>query len=146
MSIELDADMVKSLKARRRNRKTQDILIVEDDRLSRGVIKKTLDLDYQIHFATDGASGVAEYVSKAPDVLFLDIGLPDMSGHDVLNKILEVDKNCYVVMLTGRKDEKNVLKALEIGAQGYVIKPFSRENLEKYIEKSPYIQEKQDVW
>ena len=82
------------------------------------------------------------YVNKAPDVLFLDIGLPDINGHDVLERLFKLDPQAYVVMFSGNGDRENVLKAVELGAKGFVGKPFTQEKLIQYIEKSPFIQEK----
>ena len=83
------------------------------------------------------------YVNKAPDVLFLDIGLPDINGHEVLEKLFKLDPDAYVVMFSGNGDKENIMKAVELGAKGFVGKPFSQEKLLQYIQKSPFIQEKQ---
>ena len=91
----------------------------------------------------DGQGALMGYVNKAPDVLFLDIGLPDIDGHAVLEKIFKLDPDAYVVMFSGNKDRDNVMKAVELGAKGFVGKPFTSEKLLQYIQKSPFIQAKQ---
>ena len=83
------------------------------------------------------------YVNKAPAVRFLDIGLPDIDGHTVLKKVFEIDPDAYVVMFSGNGDKENVMKAVKTGAKGFVGKPFTKDKLYQYIDKSPFVQTKQ---
>ena len=140
----LDHDLIKSLSTRRNNRDNPEIMIVEDDAFSQKMVNAALKNTYPLSMSDDGAGALMSYVSKAPDVLFLDIGLPDMNGHDVLEKLFKIDPNAYVVMFSGNGDKKNVLKAVELGAKGFVGKPFTKEKLIAYIEKSPFIQHKKN--
>jgi two-component system chemotaxis response regulator CheY len=141
-NIRLNATLIENLSERRMQSGVQSILVVDDDQLSRTLSKSLLDKHYHMNFSETGYDAISTYVSKAPDVVFLDIGLPDMNGHEVLEHILKIDQDAYVVMFSGRQDEANVRRAIAIGARGYVVKPFSKNKLIDYIEKSPFIRAK----
>lgn len=139
----IDRDLIATLKARRELRKTCEVMIVEDDIFSQNLVKSILKNKYDVLSTDDGIGAIISYVKNAPDILFLDIGLPDLNGHDVLKKIFEIDPTAYVVMLSGNGDKQNVLKAIELGAKGFISKPFTHEKIHSYIEKSPFIKVKQ---
>lgn len=139
----LDQSLVKSLAKRRAMRENPEIMVVEDDPFSQKLIKNALKSRYTPSITGDGQGALMSYVSKAPDVLFLDIGLPDIDGHEVLEKLFEIDPDAYVVMFSGNGDKDNIMKAIGLGAKGFVGKPFTQEKLFQYIEKSPFIQAKQ---
>lgn len=140
----LDPDQVASLSARRRKRRQPLVMIVDDDQITRMIAGNVIMEQCEWTYARDGQGALPEYLSSAPDVLFLDIGLPDASGHDVLESVFRIDPGAYVIMLSGRKDRENVMKSLEAGASGFIGKPFTRERLFHYIERSPHVLEKRD--
>lgn len=140
---QLDTELVANLSRRRSARESAIILIVDDDKLSRTLAGNVLMEHYNIAFAHDGRSALSQYVAEAPDVLFLDIGLPDISGHDVLECLFQIDPRAYVIMFSGHTDKENIMQSLETGAQGFLGKPFTREKLFRYVDKSPFILEKQ---
>lgn len=119
---------------RRRARATLEILVVEDDPFSRKLIGAALN-GHSVSFAEDGRTAVTVHLQKAPGIVFLDIDLPDVSGHDVLAKILSFDRQAYIVMLSGNSQIENVQGAVNSGAKGFVGKPFTKEKLLQYIEK-----------
>lgn len=131
-----------SLNQRRNNRKETEILVAEDDAFSRMLVSTVLEGRYSLKMAPDGQAALVNYARSAPDILFLDIGLPDMDGHEILEHIFEIDPDAYVVMFSGHGDVHNVTKAMELGAQGFLSKPFTKEKLLRFIEKSPYVQAK----
>jgi CheY-like chemotaxis protein len=139
---DVDSPLVAGLAQRRMQRESMDILIVEDDSLSRMMIKNVLMGDFTVHMATDAAGAIPAYLEAAPDIVFLDIGLPDMSGHELLGGLMRIDPEAYVIMFSGRKDQDNVLRALNAGALGFVGKPFSRGKLYQYIDQCPFVQQK----
>lgn len=140
----LDNNLIQSLQLRRSNRKDIEIMIVEDDVFSQRLISTALK-SYKTSITSDGQGAIMNYVNKAPDVLFLDIGLPDIDGHKVLEKIFKIDPMAYVVMFSGNGDRDNIMKAIALGAKGFVGKPFTKEKLYQYIEKSPFIHSKQKI-
>jgi two-component system chemotaxis response regulator CheY len=138
----INRDLLSSLSMRRDIRKNIEVMVVEDDLFSQRLVSNALDGLYDISMTGDGQGAILNYVRKAPDVLFLDINLPDIDGHEVLEKIFEIDPHAYVVMFSGNGDRKNVTRAVELGAKGFIGKPFTKEKLFQYIEKSPFIQAK----
>ncbi len=135
-------DMIRTLSARRAKRTSPGILVVEDDPFSLKLVCKTLGQNGTIYTAQDGRSAVESYLFNAPDILFLDIGLPDASGIELIEDIFKIDPSAYIVMLSGNGNRDNVIRAVEKGAQGFVAKPFARERLFHYIGKCPHIQQK----
>ena len=83
--------------------------------------------------AYEGLKGFDMIPEFCPDLILLDIGLPDSSGLEVLDLIMENNPHAYVVMLSGNDDIINISKTLEAGAQGFVAKPFKKEKLLHYI-------------
>lgn len=118
--------------------KKNTILIVEDDPLSVFITKKALDEDFIVYVAETGESAINAYIKYRPDVVFLDIGLPDFSGHEVLKKIiLDIDPAAYVVMLSANNGPTDIMHALQLGSQGFISKPFSKSKLIQYISQAP---------
>ena len=138
----ISRDLVKSLVSRRENRKQNVIMVVEDDPFTQKLIQNTIKGKYELSITGDGQGAIMNYVKKAPDILFVDIGLTDIDGLTVLQTIFKIAPNAYVVMFSGNGDRNNVLKAIELGAKGFLGKPFTKDHLFKYIEKSPFIQSK----
>lgn len=140
LTLSIPEHLLRSLDDRRERRAKTEVFVVEDDPFSRKMIKNAMPKDFELFLAKNGEEALQHYFLQAPDVLFLDIGLPDIDGHDVLRKILHHDPRAYIVMLSGKGDKKNLMKAVENGAKGFVGKPFTRERLLQYIEKSPHTQ------
>jgi len=138
----LNVGLISSLAMRRDARKNVEIMVVEDDPFSQKLVASALK-SYSVTMTADGQGAIMTYVNKAPDVLFLDIGLPDIDGHEVLKKIFEIDPQAYVVMFSGNGDKENIMKAVELGAKGFVGKPFTKNKLYQYIDKSPFVHVKQ---
>ena len=137
--------LLSSIAVRREKREKPGILVVEDDPFSQRLVSKSLEDNFDIYAAVTGQEAVSAYIRHAPDMVFLDIGLPDASGLDVLLKIFEIDAQAHIVMLSGSGSRDNILKAVENGAKGFVGKPFTREKLLQYINKCPFVQAKQKI-
>lgn len=135
----LDPELVLSIQQRREKRGSPVVMAVDDDQIARTLVGNVIRENFNFVCASDGSGALKEYVVNAPDVLFLDIGLPDINGHDVLESLFQIDPDAYIVMFSGRKDKQNIMKALEEGAQGFIGKPFTREKLYQYIGRSPHI-------
>ena len=133
----IDTLELATLTTRRLERKNKIIHIIDDDQLSRMLVENVLRHDYTLKFSKNGQEALLDYVTYAPDIVFLDIGLPDIDGHEILEALSQIDPEHYVIMFSGRKDKANLLKAIRLGAQGFVGKPFTRSKLKAYIEKSP---------
>ena len=105
------------------------ILIVEDDTPVRNLIATTLKThDYRFLTAPTGAEAVLLAASHNPDVVFLDLGLPDMDGISVIRQIRSWS-NMPIIVISARSEEQDKIEALDTGADDYLTKPFSVEEL-----------------
>lgn len=121
---------------RRPGRQPLHVMIVEDDALTRRLISNAFKERYALISAGSAEEAVANYLLHAPDIVFLDIGLPDVNGFHVLKQIIASDPDAYVVMFSGHSYLDNITKALNTGASGFVAKPFRKEKLVHYIQNS----------
>ena len=118
---------------KRQGRTEKTILVVEDDPLSQRLVKNVLQNEYKIITAASGQDAFDTYTRQAPEIVFLDIGLPDTSGLQVLEKILILDPSAYIIMLSGHTYQEAIMQAMKSGARGFVGKPFTRDRLIRYI-------------
>ena len=104
---------------------TTTVLVVEDDNSIRNLIGTTLkDHNYKYLMAPDGKTAILEASTHNPDVIFLDLGLPDMDGVDIIKKVRSWS-NVPVIVISARTDDEDKIRALDAGADDYLTKPFS---------------------
>ena len=105
------------------------ILVVEDDSAVRNLIMTTLEThDYKYRTAPTGESAILEAVSHNPDVVLLDLGLPDIDGIDIIRKI-RTWSQMPIIVISARSEDTDKIDALDAGADDYLTKPFSVEEL-----------------
>ena len=105
------------------------VLVTEDDAPVRNLIITTLKThDYRYLTAKNGAEAIMMASSHNPQVLFLDLGLPDMDGIDVIRQIRSWS-NMPIIVISARSDDADKIEALDAGADDYLTKPFSVEEL-----------------
>lgn len=105
------------------------ILVVEDDTSVRNIIATTLKAhDYRYLTAPNGQSAILEASSHNPDIVLLDLGLPDMDGVAVIEKIRSWT-NTPIIVISARSEDTDKIDALDAGADDYLTKPFSVEEL-----------------
>lgn len=105
------------------------ILVVEDDPAITNLIRTTLDTqEYQYHTAKNGASAMLDAVSYNADVIILDLGLPDMDGVEIIHKIRGWS-NVPIIVVSARSEDSDKVEALDAGADDYLTKPFSIDEL-----------------
>lgn len=105
------------------------VLIVEDDGETRGALARDLAArGYRIDEAADGASAMRRWEMRRPDIVLLDLGLPDLDGLQIVRRIRK-EATTPIVILSGRYEERQKVEALELGADDYVTKPFSVDEL-----------------
>lgn len=105
------------------------ILVVEDDNAVASLIATTLETqDYQHKRAKTGAAAVMEALTYKPDVMLLDLGLPDMDGVEIINKI-RAWSNMPIIVVSARSEDSDKVMALDAGADDYLTKPFSVDEL-----------------
>ena len=105
------------------------ILVVEDDASVRNLISTTLKAhDYRFITAATGESAVMEAASHNPDILQLDLGLPDIDGVEVIRRIRSWS-NAPIIVISARSEDSDKIDALDAGADDYLTKPFSVDEL-----------------
>lgn len=106
-----------------------NVLVVEDDAPVRNLITTTLKThDYRYIVAPNGESAIMQAVSHMPDVVLLDLGLPDMDGVEIIHRIRSWS-NMPILVLSARSEDEDKITALDAGADDYLTKPFSVEEL-----------------
>lgn len=112
------------------------ILVVDDAEFLRVRISKMLQGDgHEIAEAENGVRAVAVYKEQKPDLVLMDITMPEMDGLTALKEIRGYDPKAKVVMLTALGQESVVLEAIKSGARDFVVKPFERERVMNAITK-----------
>jgi two-component system, OmpR family, KDP operon response regulator KdpE len=100
------------------------ILIIDDEVQIRRLLQITLQSnDFEVISAATGAEGIAMVAQHPPDLILLDLGLPDKSGHEVLKHLREWYSK-PILIISVQSDEQAIVKALDNGANDYVVKPF----------------------
>lgn len=105
------------------------ILVVEDDKPVQNLMTTTLKAhDYKYLTAMNGETAILEASSHNPDIILLDLGLPDMDGIEVIKKI-RTWSNVPIIIISARSEDTDKVEALDAGADDYLTKPFSVEEL-----------------
>lgn len=113
-----------------------NLLLVEDHKLMRVGLKSLFDEHDELCVSTEAQSGkeaVEKFRTQHPDVVLMDIGLPDISGIEATKRILELNNKAKVVILTSHLSEEEVIDALHAGACAYVMKDINTEILKMII-------------
>ena len=105
------------------------VLVVEDDDETRAALTRELtSRGYDVSEAADGRAALQRWESSRPDVVLLDLGLPDMDGLDIVRR-MRAEATTPIVILSGRYEQREKVEALERGADDYVTKPFGVDEL-----------------
>ena len=115
---------------------TIKILLVEDQKLIRVGLKSLFEDQNEIIVSAEAQSGkeaIEQFKNAHPDVVVMDIGLPDISGIEATKKILEHDSKAKVIILTSHLSEQEIIDALHAGACAYVMKDISTDTLKMII-------------
>lgn len=115
---------------------TVRVLLVEDHKLMRVGLKSLFEDQKEIEIISEAESGkeaVENYKAFRPDVVLMDIGLPDFSGIEAVKRIIEINQNAPIVMLTSHISEQEVTESLQAGARAYVMKDINIEVLKMII-------------
>ena len=117
------------------SRKDLKVLVVDDSITVRELMKQQLRENgiQNLNEAKNGTEAVQKYKTFLPDLVFLDINMPELSGVQVLAKIMEFNPNAYVIMLSSLGTKEKITETLELGAKNFLMKPIENENLEKII-------------
>jgi two-component system chemotaxis response regulator CheY len=115
---------------------SRTILVVDDAAFMRMMIRDILSKEgYTIHEAVNGRDAVEKYDEVHPDLVTMDITMPEMSGLDALRAIREHDKGARVLMVSAMGQQKMIVEALEAGAMDFLVKPFQPTKVLETVKK-----------
>jgi len=106
------------------------ILFVEDEQSLGLIVKESLETrGFQVNYCKDGKAGLLSFKESKPDICLLDIMMPIKDGYTLAQEIRKIDSSTPIIFLTARSQTPDVVKGFEIGANDYIKKPFSMEEL-----------------
>lgn len=113
----------------------KNILVIEDDPDIGNLIRKSLDsAHYTTVIQSSGEEGLKSYKASNPDMIILDLSLPDLDGMDVCRSIRKTDESTPIFILSARTEEIDRIMGLELGADDYITKPFSIRELKTRVD------------
>ncbi len=123
----------------------KSILVIDDDPLIRKTMSSHLAKDkFEVHIAEDGGEGLKSFEQCSPDLVILDIRLPDMDGLEALRLLREKNKNACIIIMTAYDDMKTTVNAIKLGAFEYLVKPLDYVELDLTIAKALQVQNLED--
>jgi len=118
----------------RSGRMGRSVLVADDDPQILRLVRMTLEADsYSVMPVSSGEEAVRAFSDHHPDVVVLDLGMPDFDGLETMHRIREIDPTVPVIILTGRASAQDVTRSLDSGADDYVTKPFHPDVLSSRI-------------
>ena len=111
------------------------ILYIEDSPFYQKMLLDIIGVDYEMHFADTGFLGIVKALSVLPDIIFLDVQLPDARGPELIKTIKTYLPKSIIIMVTSDNSAQTVSESKELGANGYIIKPFSVAQINKHLDK-----------
>lgn len=112
------------------------ILLIDDSTLSRNMLKRSLGDQYTYLEAPDGIQGLELYFLEKPDLVILDLTMPGMNGLELLSQIKQVDPSARVIIGTADIQEYSRKLAEDLGAVGFITKPFTDEKVRSVVAQS----------
>lgn len=117
------------------------IMLVDDSRITKRLMTKAIEEmagDYDIITASNGLEAIEKFKSDKPDLVFMDINMPEMDGLTATRKIIEFDNSALIIMLSAHKSQFERVEAAKSGAKDFVTKPINfdeiRITIQKYID------------
>ena len=108
----------------------EHVLIIDDDEKIISMLKRALAFEgYRVSAASDGLAGLQKLAQETPDLIILDVMMPQLDGWEVCRRIRESGLSVPILMLTAKDDLTSKVKGLDIGADDYLVKPFALEEL-----------------
>ncbi|MDR3425572.1 MAG: response regulator [Alphaproteobacteria bacterium] len=111
------------------------VLLVEDSDLLRQIFKAAFSVENQIETASGAKEGWLAYLTKSPDIVFLDIGLPDGNGHDLAHRIKARTPSTFVVMATANDYTEDRQEAWFNDVDGFITKPYDKQQITDLIDR-----------
>jgi DNA-binding response OmpR family regulator len=106
------------------------LLLAEDELALAHIVRESLEVqNFEVILCANGEQALQKYLERKPDILALDVMMPKMDGFELAKKIREKDQTTPIIFLTARSQPKDVVAGFESGANDYLKKPFSVEEL-----------------
>ncbi|MCA1753407.1 MAG: response regulator [Spirochaeta sp.] len=114
------------------------VLIVDDLPFMRSLLREVLESSGHtvVGEAKDGRDGLIQYVVRKPDVVLLDIAMPVMDGISALERMIRYDPRARVIMCSSIGEQDMILRAVQLGARDFIVKPFHSERVCSAVEKA----------
>lgn len=113
-----------------RNNREMKVLVVDDDRAVRDALRRVLTLGgYEVQTAEGGAEAIEAVVQSVPDAVVLDVGMPEIDGLEVCERLRRLGNRVPILMLTARVEVSDRVAGLDAGADDYLVKPFDNDEL-----------------
>jgi DNA-binding NtrC family response regulator len=124
----------------RGNNRKNVVLVADDDLFVRKLIAVALQDFADVKFVTDGASFEEAYKATQPDIVYLDVHMPSITGLEIARKTMKQDAAAFMVMISADSCRDNVMLSSRIGARGFLTKPLEKERIMHFFNKCPTIQ------
>lgn len=113
------------------------VLLTDDESIVRRLMRTMLfDLECDvIHEASNGPDAIEKFKALRPDLVFIDINMHGMNGFALLEALLAIDKNVFAVIVSANSTADNVRQALQAGAKGFIVKPFTPKKFQDILNK-----------
>jgi two-component system response regulator MprA len=113
-----------------RDNRDMKVLVVDDDRAVRDALRRVLTLGgYEVQTAEGGAEAIEAVVQSVPDAVVLDVGMPEIDGLEVCERLRRLGNRVPILMLTARVEVSDRVAGLDAGADDYLVKPFDNDEL-----------------
>ena len=114
------------------------VLVCDDAQLTRRTLRNILeDAGYEVvGEAVNGEDAIHKYKECRPDIVFMDIVMPELDGIEAVKRIIEMDSQAVIIMCSSLAQQKKVVTAIRAGAKDFIVKPFTRERVLDSIEKN----------
>lgn len=127
--FELVTEKLINLQETRKSRTKPLILLVEDDPFTLQLVKLAFKEGFDVITAETARQALVYYQRHLPDMVFLDIQLPDGNGMALLKQMTKADKNSHIIMLSSHSQKDIILESISSGSKGFIAKPFTRQRL-----------------
>lgn len=116
----------------------QKVLVCDDAQLTRKTLKGILESNgYEVvGEAMNGKEAVVKYKDLRPDIVFMDIVMPEMDGIEAVSQIMGVDENAVIIMCSSLAQQNKVVSAIKAGARDFIVKPFTQDRVLEAISKN----------
>ena len=112
------------------------VLVVDDALFMRGSLRRILEEEgHKVIEAGNGLEAIQKYKESKPDLVTMDITMPKMNGIDALKEIMEINNDAKVLMVSAQGQKSLVIQAIQLGAKGFVVKPFKEEIAREQINR-----------